>query len=123
MSLTVMLLRGPMMSLFSRDTAMIGEGIRYFSIVGFCYFLPCLSNGYQGYLRGTGHMLASLLGTLTQISVRVLVTLLCVSSMGIQGVGMACVAGWSAMLAWQIPYRLRLRKQSLKAAKASNQQA
>ncbi len=114
MSLTVLLLRGPMMSLFTADRAMIEEGIRYFSIIGFCYFLPCLTNGYQGYLRGTGHMLASLLATLTQISVRVLVTLLCVPTMGIPGVGLACVAGWSAMLAWQVPYHLHLRRQRLK---------
>ncbi len=109
-SAIVLLLRAPLMSVFSADAGMIAEGIRYFSIIGFCYILPCLTNGYQGYLRGTGHMLTSLLGTLTQISVRVIVTLLCVPVMGIPGVGLACVAGWSAMLLWQIPYRWHLRK-------------
>ena len=52
-------------------------------------------------------MTASLLGSLTQITVRVLVTLLAAPSMGIPAVGLACVAGWSAMLLWQIPWRHR----------------
>ena len=106
-SAAVLLLRRPLMSLFADDAAMLSEGVRYFSIIGFCYFLPCLTNGFQGYLRGSGHMTASLLGSLTQITVRVLVTLLAAPAMGIPAVGLACVAGWSAMLLWQIPWRRR----------------
>ena len=94
---------------------MLEEGVRYFSIIGFCYFLPCLTNGYQGVLRGSGHMTASLLGSLTQISVRVLVTLLAAPSLGIPAVGLACVAGWSAMLLWQIPWRRRMSRRSVSA--------
>ena len=117
-SLVVLLLRGPLMSLFTTDGAMIAEGIRYFSIIGFCYALPCLTNGYQGYLRGTAHMVTSLLATLTQISVRVLVTLLAVGTMGIPGVGLACVAGWSAMLLWQIPFRRHLQRRQFQEKNA-----
>ena len=114
-SAAVLLLRRPLMSLFTADAAMLEEGVRYFSIIGFCYFLPCLTNGYQGVLRGSGHMTASLLGSLTQISVRVLVTLLAAPSLGIPAVGLACVAGWSAMLLWQIPWRRRMSRRSVSA--------
>ena len=112
-SSAVLLLRAPLMSLFTADSGVTEEGVRYFSIIGFCYLLPCLTNGLQGYFRGTGRMTVSLLGTLTQISVRVIVTLLAVPQMGIPGVGLACVAGWSAMLLWQIPLRRRIKNRML----------
>lgn len=108
-SLVVLLLRHPLMSIFTTDQQIISNGVRYFSFIGFCYLLPCLSNGLQGYFRGMKMMLPSLLGSLTQISIRVLFTLLLVPRLGIPGVGIACVAGWSAMILWMIPYR-RIRK-------------
>lgn len=112
-SAVVMLLRGPLMSIFSGEEAMIQEGIRYFSVIGFCYTLPCLTNGIQGYFRGEKMMLPSLLATLTQISVRVICTLMLAPRMGIPGVGVACVAGWSAMLLWTLPLRhIRARRAS-----------
>ena len=87
----VLLLRAPLMSLFSTDGAIVAAGIQYFDIIGFFYWLPSLTNGLQGGYRGFGAMRASLLGSLTQISVRVAVTLLTVNTMGITGVGLACV--------------------------------
>ena len=109
-SAVVLLLRAPLMSLFTTDESMILLGVHYFDVIGFCYWLPHLSNGLQGFYRGVGAMKASLLGSLTQISVRVLVTLLLVPSIGIGGVGIACVAGWSAMLLWGLPWARILQK-------------
>ena len=91
------------MSIFTTDQAIIDEGVRYFSVIGFCYLLPCVTNGLQGYFRGTKMMLPSLLATLTQISVRVIATLWLVPLLGIPAVGIACVAGWSAMTLWAGP--------------------
>ena len=110
MCLAVLLLRRPLMTLFTGDEAIVESGVRYFDIIGFCYWLPCLTNGMQGYFRGIGRMTVTLFGTLTQICVRVLATLLLVPVMGIPGVGLACVLGWSAMLSWQVPLRRRLAK-------------
>ena len=106
----VLLLRAPLMSLFSTDGAIVAAGIQYFDIIGFFYWLPSLTNGLQGGYRGFGAMRASLLGSLTQISVRVAVTLLTVNTMGITGVGLACVCGWSAMLLWGLPWLYRYRR-------------
>jgi Na+-driven multidrug efflux pump len=64
----------------------------------------------QGYLRGIGAMKTSLAATLTQISFRVAATLLLVPRMGISGVALACVIGWSAMSVWTFPWRIHLRK-------------
>ena len=101
----VLLLRHPLMSLFTEDTDIILLGVSYFNVIGYCYWLPSLTNGLQGYYRGTGSMRTSLLATLTQISVRVILTLILAPRMGVPGVGIACVAGWSAMLAWGLPWQ------------------
>jgi len=110
-SAVVLLLRGPLMSLFTTDAGIIQNGVTYFNVIGFCFWLPCLTNGMQGYLRGVGAMKTSLFATLTQISFRVAATLLLVPRMGISGVALACVIGWSAMLLWTLPYRRRLKRE------------
>ena len=106
MCAAVLALRRPLMRLFTLDGDIVESGVRYFDIIGFCYWLPCLTNGYQGYFRGIGRMGTTLLATLTQISVRVGVTLLTVPAIGLPGAGLACVAGWSLMILWQIPWQI-----------------
>ena len=109
----VLLLRSPLMSLFSAEREIIEEGVAYFSIINFFYWLPCLTNGMQGYFRGVGAMKSSLCATLTQISFRVAATLLLVPQLGLSGVGLACVTGWTAMLLWTLPFRLHLKKNAV----------
>ena len=104
-SVVILLLRFPLMSLFTADRGIVAAGVDYFRIIGFCYMLPCLTNGYQGYFRGIGRMGITVLATLTQISVRVAVTILAAPVLGLPGVGLACVLGWSAMLLWEVPWR------------------
>ncbi|MGX8706709.1 MAG: MATE family efflux transporter, partial [bacterium] len=111
MCAVVLVLRSPLMAMFTKDAAIVADGVAYFNIIGFCYWLPHLTNGAQGYFRGIGRMTASLLATLTQISVRVVATLLLTPVMGIQGVGLACVLGWSAMLAWVLPLQIYLSRE------------
>ncbi|MBR6705209.1 MAG: MATE family efflux transporter [Clostridia bacterium] len=110
MCAVVLLLRFPLMSLFSKDEAIITDGVRYFNLIGFCYALPCVTNGLQGYFRGIGKMKITLLATLTQISVRVIATLLLTPVMGIAGVGLACVLGWTAMIAWELPMQMHIQR-------------
>ncbi len=120
-SALVLLLRRPLMSLFTTDPAIVEAGVDYFRIIGFCYALPCLTNGMQGFFRGIGRMGSTVLASLTQISVRVAVTLLMVPVMGLSGVGLACVVGWSAMLGWGMPWLVhcagRLGQDSRRAKK------
>ncbi|MBE5808099.1 MAG: MATE family efflux transporter [Clostridiales bacterium] len=110
MCAVVLLLRSPLMSLFTQDAAIIAAGVRYFDLIGFCYALPCLTNGIQGYFRGIGRMRVTLFATLTQISVRVIATLILSPVMGISGVGLACVLGWTAMIAWELPLQMHIRR-------------
>ena len=117
-STLVLLLRGPLMGLFSREEDIITLGIRYFDLIGFFYILPCVTNGLQGFYRGMGYMKASLFGTLTQISFRVLFTLLLTPALGIKGIGPACVIGWSVMLLWGLIFASVQKKKVLNGKKS-----
>ena len=33
------------MTLFTQDESIIADGVRYFNLIGFCYALPCVTNG------------------------------------------------------------------------------
>ncbi len=94
----ILWLHRPMLGLFSGEAATLDEGSRYFRVMAFFYWLPALTNGIQGFFRGMKHMKVTLFLTLTQISVRVLVTWLVIGRLGITGIAYACAAGWTAML-------------------------
>ncbi len=83
------------------------------------YVMPCLNNGRQGYLRGMRKMKASLLGTVTQITVRAVVSMLLVPSVGIRGVALGCIAGWAAQILWQAPYRMAVAHRAAQEAMQS----
>lgn len=105
-SLIVYLFMDPLLHFFTAEAQIIEEGRNYFLIMAFFYWIPCIMNGHQGYFRGIGAMKTVFLGTLTQITVRVITTMLLVPHMGVAGVGIACIAGWSVHGAWAIPYRI-----------------
>ena len=96
--LVILWLHRPMLGLFSGEAATLDEGSKYFRVMAFFYWLPALTNGIQGFFRGMKHMKVTLFLTLTQISVRVLVTWLVIGRLGITGIAYACAAGWVAML-------------------------
>ncbi len=94
----ILLFHRPVLSLFSTEEMTLREGARYFQVMAFFYWMPGLTNGIQGFFRGMKHMRITLVLTIVQISVRVLVTRLLIGSLGIEGIAFACAAGWAAML-------------------------
>lgn len=108
--IVVLIFKRPLLRLFSTNDLTLSEGTRYFAIMAFFYVLPGLTNGMQGFFRGIGKMKVTLLGTLIQISVRVLFTWLLVGQMGITGVAFACMAGWIGMLCMELPYAAHVMK-------------
>ncbi len=108
----VFFLRGPIMRLFvaGADAGVVEQGSRYLGIMAFFYIFPAFTNGIQGYFRGRKQMKMTLLGTFIQISFRVIFVYLLVPRFGIAGVPFACAAGWSLMLAVEIPYYFYSRR-------------
>lgn len=113
--LVVGLFTEPLMHMFTSDVHILKEGTAYFAIMSFAYWLPCMTNGHQGYFRGVGAMRTVLLATLTQITLRVITTVLIVPQVGVAGVGIACIVGWSAQLGWTVPYRYWMGRKKMAA--------
>ena len=108
--IALLLFNHKFLGLFSTDTETITEGSKYFAIMVFFYWMPALTNGFQGFFRGIKHMKVTLAGTITQITVRVIFTVILVPTHGIVGIAYACAAGWAAMLMLDIPYCIHTGK-------------
>ena len=103
----VSLLRAPIVSLFvtgSGAEEIIALGSRYLGYMAFFYLIPALNNSFQGFYRGMGKMVTTMTGTLIQISLRTLSTMLLAPRMGMVGVAFACAIGWACMLLFEMPY-------------------
>ncbi|MBQ7859814.1 MAG: MATE family efflux transporter [Faecalibacterium sp.] len=107
-----LLLKTPIMRLFAADEAagMLQMGVDYLTIMAFLYLLPGLTNGMQGFFRGMGQMSVTLFCTALQISIRAVVVFVLVPRIGLTGAAWACMAGWGAMLAFEVPYYFWCRK-------------
>lgn len=114
-------LKTPVMRLFAADESagMLQMGVDYLTIMAFLYALPGLTNGMQGFFRGMGQMTVTLFCTVLQISIRALVIYLLVPRIGLTGAAWACMAGWGAMLAFEIPYYFWCRKRRWQAGPAA----
>ena len=110
----VALFRRPIMSLFvtgEKAESIISLGAGYLLLMSVFYLWPGMTNGVQGFFRGIGRLKITLLGTFIQTSMRVVATYLFAPSLGISGIAIACMIGWSLMLLVEIPLCLwELRK-------------
>ena len=103
-SIAVFVLAGPMMRLFvgAEETEVIALGARYLLIMAFFYFMPGITNGLQGYMRGIGKVSLTMYVTYGQMALRALCTWLLIGSMKLDAVPIACIAGWVLMIVWEI---------------------
>lgn len=110
------ILKRPFMQLFvtAENESVIALGCSYLSLMAVFYVFPGFTNGFQGFFRGMGNMKMTLLGTFIQTSLRVVFVYILVPHIGLNGVAVACAAGWSAMLLVEIPYSVHVcRKEKL----------
>lgn len=103
-SVAVFVLAGPMMRLFvgAEETEVIALGARYLRIMAFFYFMPGITNGLQGYMRGIGKVSLTMYVTYGQMALRALCTWLLIGSMKLDAVPIACIAGWVLMIVWEV---------------------
>lgn len=107
-----LLLKTPVMRLFAPpgSTEMIRAGIDYLTVMSFLYIMPGFTNGMQGFFRGMGNMKTTLAGTAIQIFIRAAFVHLLVPRIGMTGAAYACMAGWTCMLLYEVPYYFYCRK-------------
>ncbi|WP_147613341.1 MATE family efflux transporter [Treponema pectinovorum] len=109
----VFLMREPLITLFAtkNEVSVISLGKEYLLVMSLLYILPATTNGIQGFFRGLGIMKVTVIATTSQIVFRVAFSYILASifaskfetSRGIIGIALACLAGWTAMLLYELP--------------------
>lgn len=104
----LLFLANPLMQLFTHDEATVLLGEQYLHLIAFMYIVPAVTNGVQGYFRGMGDLTITLWSSLINMGVRVIACLLFVfvGKMGIIALPWAYLAGWIAMMLYELPFLL-----------------
>ena len=115
--LVTLLARAGIMQLFLRDQQgeVMRQGMLYLGWMSLFYLWPAMTNGVQGGFRGLGRMRMTLLGTLIQISFRVLFVFILTPSMQVPGVAFASAIGWTMMLLVEVPILAKAYRKTMEA--------
>ncbi len=100
------------LKLFTGEDMVLQEGRTYLRLIAWMYVLPAVTNGIQGYFRGTGNLRITLISSILNMGMRFLscIILVFMFHMGIEAVPWACFIGWGAMLVLEVPLLLKERK-------------
>ncbi len=103
------LLANPLMRIFSTDSTVIAEGVTYLHIIAFCYLLPAITNGVQGYFRGIGDLKITLISSFVNMFGRIIACFILVYffKFGISAFPYAYLIGWIGMLIAELPLLIR----------------
>ncbi len=105
----LLFLANPLMRLFTQDEMTVITGEQYLHLIAFMYMIPAVTNGVQGYFRGMGDLKITLWSSLINMGVRVAVCFFLVfgCKMGITALPWAYLAGWLAMMLYELPFLWR----------------
>lgn len=70
------------------------QGISYIHMITFFYVFDYTGNAFVGYFRGTGRISVPFFGTSFHITIRVILSALWISTLGLRGVAAATGIGW-----------------------------
>ena len=84
----------------------------YIVIISFFYFLCFTGSSFVGFFRGIGRVEVPVIGTIIQISIRVVLSYLLIGTLGLKAVALATGIGWAVIVIYQIfTYRKTRRKE------------
>ena len=97
------------MRLFSADPDVIREGTGYLRLIAFMYPFPALTNGIQGYFRGTGDLKITLISSIVNMTVRCISCYVLLFTMGLrfEVIPWSYLAGWVGMCVFEVPFLIR----------------
>lgn len=93
-----------------KETETILLGVKYLRTMAVFYILTAFCNTLQGFFRGMGRMDVTLIATIIQIPIRVILSYLLNPYMGISGVAVAMGIGWIFMMGYEGYKYLKYKK-------------
>lgn len=84
------------------ETEAIRIGILYIVPMACFYFISGITNSFQGYFRGIGNLRVTLIATIIQIPIRVVLTYSLLGRFGIQAVVIGTTLGWICMTGYEM---------------------
>ncbi len=87
----------------------------YMMVISVFYFLCFTGSSFVGFFRGIGRVEVPVIGTIVQISVRVVLSYMLIGTMGLKAVALATGIGWAAIVVYQtITYkRCRISRKNI----------
>ena len=84
--------------LFSRNAGVVGAGVRYTGTMAYLYLFAFLGEVIQGFFRGVGRLRLTMIASMLQVLLRVVLSYLLIPLWGIYGICCAVVSGWVLMV-------------------------
>ena len=75
---------------------------QYIFVISLCYFLCFIGSTFVGYFRGLGKVEVPIIGTVIQITIRVIFSYILIDYMGLKAVSLATGIGWFVIVVYQI---------------------
>lgn len=83
------------------ETEVIVIGVRYLKLMSVFYALSGFCNIFQGLFRGVGKLRVTLVATIMQLGVRIILSYLFAPYLGVSSVAYAIAAGWILMITYE----------------------
>ena len=103
-AVVVLFCRHPLLGIFLKpnETEALRQGMSYLVPMASFYFISGITNTFQGYYRGIGHLMITLFATLVQIPIRVVISYALFGRLGIQAVAIGTTIGWACMVIFEL---------------------
>ena len=99
---------------FSTDAAVIAAGAQYTGTMAFLYLFAFFGESIQSFFRGLGRLRLTMIASLLQVIIRVILSYLLVPRWGITGICVSVATGWILLNLIEGAYSLKKAKQLTK---------
>ena len=93
--------------LFSTNADVVAAGAKYTGAMAFLYLFAFFGEVIQGFFRGIGRLRLTMIASLLQVALRVVLSYLLIPVWGIYGICVAVASGWILLVLIEGTYSLR----------------
>ena len=109
-----------LIGVFSRTPSVISAGVQYTGTMAFFYIFSFLGEITQGFFRSMGRLRLTMIASLLQVVLRVILSYFLIPVLGITGICLAVAAGWALLTLIEGAYSIKVsRKLAAKARSAA----